>query len=140
MSSLNEGGVNLEAWYWQLDGGHGGWHPLRNVLQRTYRIWCWRKWKGRSLCTRPVWLLVLKSSKRARMFCWRARVSGRGGACWADLGGSSNKLFVYRMRVSTYCMVEWTDCVYGDVLRVMCFPPVRRLEYDGWAFLGGGVT
>jgi len=28
----------------QWGGDHGGWYPLRNVLQRTHRIWDYLKW------------------------------------------------------------------------------------------------
>ena len=38
----------------QQDGGHGSWNPLRNVLERTYRIWDRLKLKVVMSGARPV--------------------------------------------------------------------------------------
>ena len=46
---------HTKGWSWlrQRGGGHGGWHPLRNVLQRTRRAAACRKWRAMTRGARP---------------------------------------------------------------------------------------
>lgn len=120
--------LNLAVWFWQLDGGHGGWHPLRNVLQRTYRIGRWRKWKGLNCISET---LLAELSKRAILFWWRSCVSGGGGVIWADLG-SSNKKVICVVDEGSLWLWGWIDCLYRDALILVCMYALRWLDDDGW--------
>ena len=65
-------GANVWSRYGQQGGGHGGWHPLRSVLQRTCRIAGRGKWMALTCGTRP------PTQVRGRRACGVPGKAGRG--------------------------------------------------------------